>query len=157
MQKRILSLVLALACLTLASTALAETFTGGSVTAEVPAGWTSMYNEPTKQAIVAAPGQECVSSIQIIPTDGKSDQELAEMLSQQLGGGKPEAAPNGGYFFTANAGGVPMGINVAASGNTALVYMEIGAKEKYPDELQRIRNSLSSKNSDEQALLDTVK
>ena len=42
MQKRILTFVLTLACLTLASAALAETFTGGSVTVEVPAGWTTI-------------------------------------------------------------------------------------------------------------------
>ncbi len=116
-----------------------------------------MYNEPTKQTIVASPGQECVSSTQIIPTDGKSDQELAKMLSQQLKGSAPEPAENGGYAFTANAGGVPMSINVATSDSIALVYMEIGPKEKYQDELQLIRKSLASDNADEQALLDTVK
>ena len=157
MQKRILTLVLALACLALASAALAETFTGGSVTTEVPAGWTTMYNEPTKQAIVASPNQECVASIQIIPTDGKNAQQLAQMLSEQLGGSAPEAVDNGGYFFTANAGGVPMGINVVTTDNKALVFMEIGEVGKYPKELKAIRSSLRSDAADEQGMLDTLK
>ena len=157
MQKRILTLVLTLACLALASAALAETFTGGSVTVEVPAGWTTMYNEPTMQALVASPSQECVSSIQLMPTDGKSAEQLAQMLSQQLGGSAPEARDNGGYFFTANAGGVPMGINVVTTGNKALVFMEIGDKGSYKDELQVIRMSMTSHDSVEQGLLDTMK
>lgn len=157
MQKRILTLVMTLACLALASAALAETFTGGSVTTEVPSGWTTMYNEPTKQAIVASPKQECVASIQIIPTDGKNAQQLATMLSEQLKGSEPEALDNGGYFFTANAGGVPMGINVVTTDAKALVFMEIGETGKYPDELKAIRASLRSDASDEQAMLDTLK
>ena len=157
MQKRILTFVLTLACLAMASTALAETFTGGSVTVEVPDGWTTMYNEPTMQALVASPSQECVSSIQLMPTDGKSAEQLAQMLSQQLGGSAPEKTDSGAYFFTANSGGVPMEINVAAEGNKALVFMEIGDKGSYKDELQVIRMSMTSHDSVEQGLLDTMK
>ena len=157
MKKRILTLALTLACLALALPALAETFTGGSVTSEVPAGWTTMYNEPTKQAILASPQEECVASIQIIPTDGKDAKQLAEMLAEQLKGSKPEALDNGGYFFTADAGGVPMVINVVTSSNKALVFMEIGETGKYPDELKAIRASMRSDAADEQKLLDTLK
>ena len=157
MQKRILTFVLTLACLVMASTALAETFTGGSVTVEVPAGWTTMYNESTMQALLASPSQECVSSIQLMPTDGKSAEQLAQMLSQQLGGSAPEKTDSGAYFFTANSGGVPMEINVAAEGNKALVFMEIGDKGSYKDELQVIRMSMTSHDSVEQGLLDTMK
>ena len=156
MQKRILTMVLTLACLALAVPALAEVFTGGSVTLEVPAGWSPMYNELTKQALAASPDQNCVASVQIIPTDGKSDQQLAELLSKELGGSTPEPADKGGYFFTANHSGMPMVINVAASDNKALVFMEIGAKENYPDELQLIRASLKSDDPAEQELLSTV-
>ena len=157
MKKRILTMALALACLAFASAALAETFTGGSVTTEVPSGWTTMYNEPTKQAIVASPKEECVASIQVIPTDGKDAKQLAEMLSGQLKGSTPEALDNGGYFFTADAGGVPMGITVVTSDNKALVFMEIGETSKYPDELKAIRASLHSDAADEQKMLETLK
>ena len=157
MQKRILTFVLTLACLAMATAALAETFTGGNVTVEVPDGWTTMYNAPTMQALVASPSQECVSSIQLMPTNGKSAEQLAQMLSEQLGGSAPEKTSNGAYFFTANSSGVPMEISVAAEGNKALVFMEIGDKGSYKDELDVIRMSMKSNDSVEQGLLDAMK
>lgn len=161
MRKRILALILALTCLALVCLAPGcarhgANFSSGSVTLNVPAGWEPKYNEPSMQLMVAAPGQECVSSVQMLPTDGKSDQQLAEMLSQQLGGSTPEPGDKGGYAFTATSGGVPMVINVAAEGNKAFVYMEVGDKDKFAAELKSIRKSLSSSDAIEQKLIRTV-
>lgn len=158
MQKRILTLVVALVCLALAVPALAKTFTGGTVTIEVPDGWKTMYNEPTMQTMAASPDESCVASIQVMPSAGQSPEEFAKVLSQNMQGTTPEKTANGkAYTFNSITSGTAVVVTLTTSKNKAAVFVEVGDKDKFASEVKSIRESMHSDAADEQEMLDILK
>lgn len=153
-----LSLVLILACLVVARPAPAETFTGNNgVTVTVPKSWTAEYEAPNMQILLASPLEDCAVSVQLLPNNGNSAEKFSKIFSQRMNGTSPEKLYNGSYTFDAFFQGVPLTATVYATHDKAVVLMELGDVDGYPDELQLIRNSLRGNDPDTQTLLDVFK
>lgn len=152
---RILSVSLAAFVFMLAFSvaALAETFTGGNMSVEVPAGWKASYQERLNQIVLESQDGLAVAGVQVVDSGGASHKEFAEALSSALNGSAPQQIDGyNNYYITVNIDGVDCLITVFVEGPKALVFMEGGANDKYEKEINAIWNSMKSKDAAEQAI-----
>ena len=133
MQKRILTFVLTLACLGMASAAMGETFTGGNgITAAVPAGWEAEYEQENFQSLLTSPLGDCAVSAQALPNVGKQNaKEFSSIFAQSINGSTPEKmSGQDAYTFDGVLQGVPFTAFSLALPDTIIVFMELGAADK---------------------------
>ena len=137
--------------------ALAAPFTGGTVTVDVPDGWTPSFGAGSLAELrLMAPGNTFRMNVILGPSTGKTPEQEARMLSKKLGGTEPVASKSPGiYTFEVPAKGLSC-VNMA-KGKRMLVIMEAGNGEPFQHDVGRIMKSLTSTDSDEQAIFDSLK
>ena len=158
--KAVVVFILTMTCLGMASAAMGETFTGGNgIAAAVPAGWEAEYEQENFQSLLTSPLGDCAVSAQALPNVGKqSAKEFSNIFAQSINGSTPEKmSGHDAYTFDGVLQGVPFTAFSLASPDTIIVFMELGAVDKYGKELRIIRNSLRSDDQAVQKMLDVLK
>ncbi len=137
--------------------AWAVPFQGGSVTIDLPDGWTASYDPEIHQIMAESADKTCRVALQVANSDGMNDRQLAEMLSTELKGGTPQKVPGfDNYYFTTNVNNMEMTITLFELGGKVLVYIEGGDTLKYEQDTIRIWNSMTSSDPAEKALFDSL-
>lgn len=137
--------------------ALAAPFQGGTITIDLPNGWTATYDEAIHQIMAESADKNCRVALQVANSDGMNDQQLAEMLSKELKGGTPQKVPGfDNYYFTTNVNNMDMTITLFELGGKVLVYIEGGDTVKYEQDTIQIWNSMTSSDPAEKALFDSL-
>ena len=143
--------------LALSPPAWAAPFHGGSVSIDLPQGWTAAYDAEIRQIMAESADKTCRVALQVAESDGMNDQQLAEMLSQELKGGVPQKVPGfDNYYFTARVNDMEMTITLFELGGKVLVYIEGGDTLKYERDTIHIWNSMTSSDPAEKALFDSL-
>lgn len=152
-----LILFLNLAWLAPARPALAETFTGGSLTLSLPKDWNAHYNQENGQIMAVSPGDDCVVGLQFVETNGATVKEIAEGAAKEMGT-KPAQQMEGydSWYLEVEEDGLAGTLTFMVEGDLAMLYLEAGATDKYEDQIDLIWHSLKSANTKEQALLATL-
>lgn len=139
-------------------TAQAEPFTGGSITVDVPEGWTPSFEKSNPDQLrLQAPENQYQLAFLLGPSNGMNSEQGARMLAKNLEGDMPEPAsshPNM-YTFTAHSGALRC--MVVAQGRRMVVIMESGDPRPFEREIIRITYTLASPDADEQAIFDSLK
>ena len=138
--------------------ALAEPFTGGSVTVDVPEGWAPSFKEgDLDQLRVYAPGNAYGMVILSGPSNGMNSEQEAGMLAKKVDGTMPAPSPMhpGIYYFTAHSG--TLKFLVMAQGKSIVVIVSSGKGVPFMREIGHIMHSLASTDPDEQAIFDSLK
>ena len=150
--------VILMAFTALCSPALAEPFTGGSITVDVPEGWTPSFEKSNPDQLrLRAPGDAYRLVIMPGPSGGMNSEQGARMLAKKLEGTTPAPAPKypGMYTFTAHSG--TLRCMVMARGKRMVMIMEAGKGLPFQQDVARIMRSLASTDVDEQAVFDSLK
>ncbi len=149
--------VFALFALSFSVSAWAAPFTGGSITIDLPKGWTASYDAAMHQIMAESSDKTCRVALQVANADGLNDQQLAELLSRELKGGPPQKVPGfDNYYFTTFSNGMEMTITLFELGGKVLVYIEGGDTLKYEKDTIQIWNSMTSKDPKEKALFNSL-
>ncbi|UQZ89216.1 hypothetical protein C4J81_08420 [Deltaproteobacteria bacterium Smac51] len=137
--------------------ALGAPFVGGTVTIDLPEGWTAGYDPEIGQILAESADKTCRVALQVADSDGLSDLEMAEVLSSQLQGTAPQKVPGfDNYYFTTNVNDMEMTITLFELGGKVLVYIEGGDTIKYERDTAQIWNSMTSSDPLEKALFDSL-
>lgn len=138
--------------------ARAEPFTGGSITVDVPEGWTPSFKKDNlDQLRLRAPGNAYGMVILAGSSNGMNSEQGAGMLAKKVDGTMPAPAPMhpGIYYFTAHSG--TLKCLVMAQGKSMVVIMNSGNGVPFMREIGHIMHSLASTDPDEQAIFDSLK
>lgn len=157
MKKLFALLFLLAACGPPSSSAMAEFFSGGNATMDVPDGWTSEFKKSVLDEFrLTAPGNVLRMAIMWGPSVGMTPEQGAEMIAKKLGGTEPASTRNPGmYAFEAN-GGV-LRVMTLVHGTRMMVIIESGTRGPLQDMIGHIIKSLASSDKDEQAMFDLLK
>lgn len=135
-----------------------QEYTANSITVNVPGGWEASYGENEQQILLASPGEEYVTGIQILATGPATAQEFAALMSSELDGTTPIASPlYGEYFFDATIMGYPAHINILTVDGYSLVLVEIGDYKKFAQPVSGIVKSMKSSKPEFQKVIDAIK
>lgn len=139
------------------SQATAASFTGGSVTLEVPEGWTSDFKEGNPGELrLMAPESKFRLAILVGATSGMTSGQGAERLAGSLKGTKPRPTRNPDVYAFEGQSGVPRCM-VMVKGTRMVALMEGGDRQEVQPQLGSMMQSLFSPDRDEQAIFDALK
>lgn len=158
-----LKLLLAAAVVVLvgAAPAGAEVFTGGTLSVDVPQGWTADYDAGRHRVTVRSPKNDYWMAVECGDAGGLDAAHKAEALSKDVKGSRPESLEENPfrYRFQARIDGREVDFTVAVQDGKFLVYLEALAADsfdKYSEEMERIWDSLKSSDPTENLLLNPV-
>lgn len=137
--------------------ARAEPFTGGSITVDVPGGWTpSFKKDDLDQLRLYAPGNEWGMVILSGPSSGMNSEQGARMMAKRIDGTTPSPLPMHPdiYYFTVHSG--VLRCLVMAHGKRIVLIMQTGNGLPLQQDIARIMHSLASTDADEQAIFDSL-
>ncbi len=137
----------------------ADVFTGGSLSVDVPRGWTADYDAGRHRVTVRSPENDYWMAVECGDAGGLDAAKKAEALSKEVKGSRPESLEENPfrYQFQARIDGREVDFTVAAQGGKYLVYQEALAADsfdKYSEEMERIWDSLKSSDPAENLLLN---
>jgi hypothetical protein len=141
-----------------AAPALAETFTQGSISFELPDKWRAEFDPAQGLFKMYPPVAGYAIALAVNDSEGLGVEELAAKIAKGMNGSKPKPVENSpDYFFDAIQDGEEISVTVTVVGPKGLAMMERGDYE--PHGLlpyQIIQGTLRSTDPAEQALFDTL-
>ena len=133
-------------------------YTANEITITHPSTWTAEYGENEKQILVSAPEEEYVLGIQILETGPATAEEFASLMSKELNGTQPVAAPvYGNYVFDASIMSFPAHTTILTVEGSSLVLVEIGDYKKFAENAKGIIKSMKSTNQGFQKVISAIK
>ncbi len=108
MRKRLLCLAALSLCLVIffAGASLAKEYTAGGITVDMPENWNGGPQDADMAMSVGSPAEKMLLGFQIAPSEGASEQEIAEQAAQIMGFDKKNVMGLGRYAIRGNAQGV---------------------------------------------------
>jgi hypothetical protein len=158
MRKKSLLISALLAMALWAAPALAETFTQGGISFELPDKWRAEFDPAQGLFQMYPPAKGYAIALTVNDSEGLGVEGLAAKISKGMNGSKPkpvEDSPD--YFFNAIQDGEEIAVTVTVVGPKGLAMMERGDYAPYgllP--YQIIQGTLRSTDPAEQALFDTL-
>ncbi len=133
-------------------------YTANDITITLPSTWAADYGQNEKQILISAPKEEYVLGIQILETGPATAEEFAALMSKELKGTQPEAAPAyGNYAFDASIMGFPAHTTILTVEGFSLVLVEIGDYKKFAEAAKGILKSMKSTNPSFQKVIGAIK
>ncbi|MGL4208756.1 MAG: hypothetical protein ACRCTY_05150 [Candidatus Adiutrix sp.] len=127
------------------------------ITVTVPNGWQAKYDDEHSQILLMPPDHLAGVSIIVLESLGKTDREVAELMSGELKGSQPKQVEGGtNYYFTATVNDLFSTFTLLENQGQILIYSEFGDLTKFENEVQEIWLSLQSEDRRVQAIFDAI-
>ena len=158
MKKTALFFCMFMALMALCLPALADPFTGGSITVDVPGGWQASFKRSDPdQLILHSPQNQYRLAILPGPSNGMNSEQGAQMLARMVEGSKPLPASKHPNMYTFTTHSSTLRCMVVARGERMVAILESGNSLPFELDIASIVRSLTSTDADEQAIFDSLK